>query len=116
LESEAKKRGFKIPGFEQTAQAPKRFLNEINDLRKKGYQLGSKVRRALANPDPRRIQEQAKSMLGAMRAQLEQRTNEVREKGEQLNDLLRRSARQAFQILQSKPRSARRSSSRRAGS
>jgi HAMP domain-containing protein len=116
IESEARKRGIKFPSFEQTARAPKRFVAEINALSKKGRQLRSSLKRALGNPDPWRLRDQARSMLGAMKTELEQRTSEIKDKGEQLNELIRHSARQALHILQSKSRSSKRRSSSRAGS
>lgn len=116
IESEARNRGIKFPSFEQAARAPQGFVAEINALGKKGRQLRSSLRRVLGNPDPWRLRDQARSMLGAMKTELEQRTSGIKDKGEQLNELIRHSARQALHILQSTSRPSKRRPSSRAGS
>ena len=115
IESEARKRGIKFPSFEEAARAPKGLIAEIRTLGKKSCQLRSSLKQALVNPDPWRLSAQARTMLGEMRNQIERRTSEIKDKSEQLNRLLRRSASQALQIIQGKPRSPKRGSSSRVG-
>jgi phage terminase Nu1 subunit (DNA packaging protein) len=114
IEDEARERGIKFPGFAQAARAPEQFIARLNALSKKGQELSSSLRRALSYPDSRRFREQARSMLDTMRIQIERRANELKDKGEQLDRLLRRSARQALQILQSSPKPSKRRSPRTA--